>query len=75
VIRVYNDAGNVIETHKHAGEFRMRFQEAGKLQSGRRIALRLLQFREVQHCYPLHASNGRWRYKHVLDSSRSRGND
>jgi hypothetical protein len=22
VIRVYNDAGNVIETHEHAGEFR-----------------------------------------------------
>jgi hypothetical protein len=22
VIRVYDDAGNVIETHKHAGEFK-----------------------------------------------------
>ena len=22
VIRVYNDAGNVIETHEHAGEFK-----------------------------------------------------
>ena len=22
VIRVYNDAGNVIETHKHAGDFK-----------------------------------------------------
>jgi len=24
VIRVYDDAGNVIETHKHAGEFKER---------------------------------------------------
>jgi hypothetical protein len=24
VIRVYNDAGNVIETHEHAGDFNQR---------------------------------------------------
>ena len=23
VIRIYNDAGNVIETHEHAGEFKV----------------------------------------------------
>jgi hypothetical protein len=44
------------------------FQEAGKLQSGGRLALRLLQFREIEHRDSLHA-------KHVLDSSRSRGHD
>jgi IS1 family transposase len=29
-------------------------------------------FREVQHCDSMHACDGRWRHKHVLDSSRSR---
>jgi hypothetical protein len=51
------------------------FQETGKLQSGGRASLRLLQFRKIQHSDSLHARDGRWRHKHVLDSSRSRGND
>jgi hypothetical protein len=30
VIRVYDDAGNVIETHEHAGEFKGDFVEAAR---------------------------------------------
>ena len=30
VIRVYDDAGNVIETHEHAGDFSELFQAGGK---------------------------------------------
>jgi hypothetical protein len=48
------------------------FQEAGKLQSGGCFALRILQFREIQHRDSMHASNGRWRCGYVLDSARSR---
>jgi peroxiredoxin len=45
------------------------FKDAGS------VVLGLLQLREVQHRDSRHASNGRWRYKHVLDSPRSRGED
>jgi hypothetical protein len=34
------------------------FQEAGKLQTGGRVALRLLQFREVSHRCQVHTGNG-----------------
>jgi hypothetical protein len=51
------------------------FQETGKLQSGGRVALCLLQFREVSHCCQMHSGNGRWNHKHVLDSPRSRHDD
>jgi hypothetical protein len=48
------------------------FQETGQLQGRGRLALRLLEFREIQHRHPMHTSNGRRRHKHVLDSSRPR---
>jgi IS1 family transposase len=32
-------------------------------------ALRVLQFREVQHCDSLHSSDGRWRRKQLVDSA------
>jgi IS1 family transposase len=37
-----------------------------------RVALRLLQFRQIQHRDSMHASNGRWRRKQLVDSPRSR---
>ena len=44
MIRVYDDAGNVIETHEHAGEFKECWRSAALPMVQKRLRCRLAQF-------------------------------